>query len=269
VRRPGAEAAAPRRPIVGWLLAVFCVLVAAVVVMAVLPASLAARFLPASVSAQDFSGSLWHGSAAHLRVGGREAGALEWQLQPAALLHLGLDARLHWVQRAFVLDGRLTASGQTLKLSQLEGGGPIEDLQDLGLPAGCRGLAQVNLPELEASLAAGAPSLKSMTGTVRVDDLVLPAVGGAAPLGSYVIDLPAPDAAAGPELTGHVHDAGGPLGLDARVRYAPQTHLGTLSGTVIPRGPLPAGLQRGLNDLATLHAPDPQGRIPLDLEFTL
>jgi hypothetical protein len=47
------------------------------------PASLITRFLPPFISAQDFSGSLWHGSAGRIAVNGRDAGAVEWRL------HLG------------------------------------------------------------------------------------------------------------------------------------------------------------------------------------
>jgi hypothetical protein len=250
------------------LLAAFCVLAALVVALAVLPASVAARFLPPQVSAQEYSGSLWHGSAAQIRVLGREAGALEWELHPAALLHLDLEAQLHWVLGGFVLDGRLTGSGHTLTLTQLEGGGPIEDLHGLGVPADCHGIARVSLSMLEASLQGAALALRSVSGTLEVSDLVLPAVGGSADLGTYVLEVP-PTTSPGTDLNGRLHDAGGLLGLEAAVRYSPQSHLGTLSGTVTPRGELPPGLRRALDSMAALHAPDPGGGIPVDLEFTL
>ncbi len=258
------------------LLALVGVLAALVVIAAVLPASLARRFLPPAVSVEDFSGTIWHGSAGHVRVLGREAGALEWELHPAALLHLALDARLHWVQQSFVLDALLEASSGRLRLSNVEGGGPIEDLHGLGLPPGCAGLAQINLRELEARLTAQQLEPVSLAGTVLVSGLVWPPLGDHADLGAYRLEVPATGPGAGSgaadpgEISGRLTDAGGgPLGLEADLHYAPSTHLGTLSGTVVRRGPLPPGLERGLNDIAAMHAPDPQGRIPLDLEFTL
>ena len=39
-----------------------------------LPASLATRFLPPQVQAEDFSGTLWHGSAGRLTAFGHNAG---------------------------------------------------------------------------------------------------------------------------------------------------------------------------------------------------
>ena len=58
-----------------------------------------------TVHAEDFSGSLWHGSAGKISVNARDAGALEWRLHPAALLGMAVAADLHWVKVGFVLDG--------------------------------------------------------------------------------------------------------------------------------------------------------------------
>src|SRR5271154_5084465 len=49
------------------------------VILAALPASIVTHFLPPGVRAEDFSGSIWHGSAGRLRVNARDAGALEWR----------------------------------------------------------------------------------------------------------------------------------------------------------------------------------------------
>src|ERR1700744_6341045 len=82
VNRDIERARPPRR----WplILAGAIVLIGAAIF--VLPASLAARFLPAQVHADDFSGSLLHGAAGKLSVNARDAGALEWQGGPFALL---------------------------------------------------------------------------------------------------------------------------------------------------------------------------------------
>ena len=73
-------------------------------VLLVLPASLAARFLPPQILAEDFSGTLWHGSAGKLTVNARNAGACEWHIHPLALLALAVDAEVHWVRVSAVLD---------------------------------------------------------------------------------------------------------------------------------------------------------------------
>src|SRR5258708_13315845 len=56
------------------------------VIVASLPASIVARFLPPVVRAEDFSGSIWHGSAGKISVAAHDAGALGGRPHPAALL---------------------------------------------------------------------------------------------------------------------------------------------------------------------------------------
>ena len=65
------------------LIAVLAVL--AVIVIA-LPASMLKRYLPAGVNAEDFSGTVWHGSAGAITANGVNLGAVEWHLHPGALL---------------------------------------------------------------------------------------------------------------------------------------------------------------------------------------
>src|SRR3984957_10442461 len=72
--------------------------------IAVLPASVITHFLPPSVHAEDFSGSIWHGSAGKVSVNWRDAGALEWRLHPAALLGLTVLTDLHLGKTGFVID---------------------------------------------------------------------------------------------------------------------------------------------------------------------
>src|ERR1700727_1201669 len=123
--------AAPARSL--WpRIALIGVLAVLAVIVAVLPASLANKFLPPAVRAEDFSGTLWHGSAGRLTVAGRDAGALEWQLHPLALFKLRLDADLHWVKGSFVLDGEADVSRSDFQASNLRGGGPIADLSTFG-----------------------------------------------------------------------------------------------------------------------------------------
>jgi hypothetical protein len=57
--------------------------------------------------------------------------------------------------------------------------------------------------------------------------------------------------------------------LNATIHYAPSERRAILSGTLVERADAPAALRSQLNDLAQIHARDAQGRIPVDLEFTL
>ena len=102
-----------------------------------------------------------------------------------------------------------------------------------------------------------------------MSDLASPQVAAGADLGGYSLHFAdsaiTPDSDATAELT----DTGGPLALDAVIRFSVKERRGMLSGTVKERADAPAALRSQLDDLAQLHARDAQGRIPVDLEFTL
>jgi hypothetical protein len=180
--------APPPRRLWPYLLVVFGVAVLAVAISA-LPASLVTHFLPVSVHAEDFSGSVWHGSAGRIAVAAHNAGALEWRLHPGALLQMKVAAELHWVKGAFLVDGNVEVDRGTLLASHLEGGGPIEDLRDLGLAPGWRGIAKIQVEQLKVGLSSDAPSLKAAVGTIGVSNLASAQVAGGADLGGY---LPTP-----------------------------------------------------------------------------
>lgn len=248
-------------------LALIGVVAAVAVVICVLPASIAARFLPPSVRAADFSGSIWHGSAGRLTIAGRPAGAIEWTIHPLALLGRRLSADLHWVKGGFVLDGSAEATAARLHASKLDGGGPLADLTDLGLDAGWKGNAAVHVTELSAELTAGGARLTSAVGDIGVGNVAALQIAGGAPLGGYVLKFDDPDAASG-ELTATLSDTGGPLELNAQIRLATQARSGLLSGTLKARPEASPQLRAQLDGLAQLHAPDAAGRLPVDLEFT-
>src|SRR5579859_3810978 len=98
------------------------------VVISALPASIVTRFLPPEVHAEDFSGSIWHGSAGKIGVNARDAGALEWRLHPAALLARRVSADVHWVKVAFVADAAVDIDREGFSAHAVKGHGPIEDL---------------------------------------------------------------------------------------------------------------------------------------------
>src|SRR5580692_8330500 len=98
----GAEPAARTRS--HWPIVLIGIVAIAAAIVAALPASIIAHFLPPAVVAEDFSGSLWHGSAGKITLNAHDAGALEWRLHPAALLGMSVSADLHWVKLGFVID---------------------------------------------------------------------------------------------------------------------------------------------------------------------
>lgn len=247
--------------------AVLCVVVVA------LPASLAARFLPAGVHADDFSGNLWHGSAGTVTINGRSAGAIEWRLHPASLLRLEAALDLHWVRVGFVADATAQANTHGLTLRNLEGGGPIEDLRGLGLGEGWRGTATFDFRELQVAFgsaaAGGALIPESAVGDLTVSDLSAAAVADGADLGGYTLHLANAAITPGADATAELRDTGGPLEVQATIHFSTVGRTGMLSGAVRERADAAPALRAQIEKLTQLHARDAQGRIPVDLEFTL
>jgi hypothetical protein len=249
-------------------IALIGVLAVLVVVIAVLPASLANKFLPPAVRAEDFSGTLWHGSAGRISVAGRDAGALEWHLHPLALFKLRLNADLHWVKGSFVVDGAADVSRSDFRASDLRGGGPIADLATFGVAPGWQGLAEIRIRNIAADLAGPSPALRSAVGEIDVADVSSPQVAGGSDIGSYALTFDDASLSANGEARAALVDKGGPLSLDASLTLTPQSRTGMLSGTVKERADAPPALRKDLDNVAQLHARDAQGRIPIDLEFT-
>lgn len=262
-----AAPAARRTPRWPWL--VLGLLLIICVIVSVLPASLIARVLPPGSQAEDFSGTVWHGSAGKIAFNGVDAGALEWQLHPAALLHLAVAANVHWVKTGFVLDGDVEANRGGFLVSNLHGGGPIEDLSAFGLPPTWTGTASVAMRSVQGQFSGGAVVLKSALGDVQVENLMSPRFTDGADIGDYKLHMA--DGAITPDTdaTGEIDDIGGPLEAHAVIRYSPKEKRATLTGTVRERSALPSGLHAQLENLSQLRPRDAQGRIPVDLEFTL
>jgi hypothetical protein len=253
-----------------WPIVLIGLAAALAVIIAALPASVVAHFLPPSIHAEDFSGSIWHGSAGKISVDARDAGALEWRLHPAALLGLTVTADLRWVKVGFVLDASATIRRQGFVAHAVKGGGPIEDLHDLGVAAGWRGVAEVNFSELTGDFTQPL----SAVGDLHVANLRSEQIAQGADLGSYALRMgeaaaglaaPAGDGA----VTAQLVDTGGPLEVQTVIQYSPVERTGTLSGTLRERPDAPTALRNQLDNLSQLRGRDPQGRIPVDLEFHL
>jgi hypothetical protein len=231
----------------------------------VLPASLLARFLPAQIHAEDFSGTLWHGSAGRLSVNARDAGACEWHMHPLALLALSVDADVHWVKVAAVIDATVHLDRHGFRAHNIRGSMPIEALQDLGIAPGWRGNAAFDLTRVEGDFG----KITAVAGTVEVNALHSVGIAAGSDLGNYQVrlqpDALSPDGA----ITATLVDQGGPLELQAQAHYVPDTHTGLLSGTLKERPEASASLREQLQNLTQMRARDAAGRIPVELEFTL
>jgi hypothetical protein len=264
-RSRGPKAAAPaERSRAIWPFVLIGLVTVAAVIIATLPASLAKHFLPASVSAQELSGSLWHGSAGTIMVNSRNAGALEWQLHPSALLKLALAADVHWVKGGFALDAIGHLDGHGFSAENVHGGGPIEDLSTLGIPAGWHGTAAIKLDEVSGDFSA----VTAATGDIQVTNLACNQVAAGSDLGDYDLNIPPGATAADGSTTAKLSDRGGPVQVQADIRLSPKEHSGLLSGTIMARAEASPALRKQIDNLAQLHVRDSQGRIPVEFEFT-
>jgi Type II secretion system (T2SS), protein N len=260
--RRGVEGVRPPARRWPWVLAGVIVLIPAGV--ALLPASMIGRFLPAQVRAEDFSGSFLHGAAGKIMVNARDAGAIEWQIHPLSLLRLAAVADIRWVKVGFVIDGTVELTRQGASAHDIRGGGPIDSLRDLGLAAGWRGNAVLSFADLKTDFT----TLQSIQGRIEANDLSSDRIAEGGDLGSYVLQLG--EAAISPDgnLTGTLSDAGGPLEVQAQIRFSPGTRTGLFSGTLKERPEASPALRNQLNSLAQLRARDAAGRFPVELEFS-
>jgi Type II secretion system (T2SS), protein N len=248
-----------------WPLVLAGLIVALAATIFVLPASLLARFLPNAVHAEDFSGSLIHGAAARISINGRDAGAIEWQLHPLALLGLSIAMNVHWVNVGFVVDGVAQIDRNGFVGHDLKGGGPLEDLRDLGLPPGWRGNCTLSISEIKSNFNR----LLAASGRIEVAGVSSADIAQGADLGGYSLELPAAAVSPDGSITANLNDTGGPVEIKAQIRFSSATRTGLLSGTIKERADIAPALKNQLDNLAQLHRPDAQGAFPIDLEFTL
>jgi hypothetical protein len=234
------------------------------VIVAALPASIIARFLPPEVHAEDFSGSVWHGSAGKVSINARDAGALEWRLHPAALLGMQVSADVHWVKVGFVVDAAVNVDRLGVTAHAVKGGGSIEDLRDFGVAAGWRGMVNINFSELKSDWVKPLAAV----GDIQASNLTSAQIAQGVDLGGY--DLRLAEGAIGTDgsVTVQLTDTGGPLDVKALIHLSAKERTGLLTGTMKERPEAPAALLSDLEGVVQLRGRDPQGRIPVDLEFT-
>jgi hypothetical protein len=254
-----------------FVLPVILIVVLAALTVAVIavPASLVTHFLPPFISAEDYSGSLWHGSAGRIAVNGRNAGAIEWRLHPGALMRLTVSADLHWVKVGFVADGSADVNREGFALHDVEGDGLVDDLADMGVAAGWHGMVSFKFTQLKGVFTGGAPNLVSAVGDLSVTKLAYAQIAEGADLGGYVLHVPEGALAPNSDAAAELSDTGGPLEVHAIIHFSPKEHSGILSGTIKERAGAPPALLAQVDNLTQLHPRDGQGRVPVELEFTL
>jgi hypothetical protein len=253
---------APKRLI--WPIVLVAVLAIGAVVLIALPASLITRFLPAQIHAEDFSGSVWHGSSGRISFESRPVGALEWRLHPLSLLSMSVAADLRWVKGSTVIDAGVSIDSHGFRARHIRGGGSLEDLRDLGMAPGWSGNTKLDLDEIKGTFS----NIESAAGTIDLSALASAGIAGGADLGSYRLTL-SPKAVDADSVSASLRDMGGPLEAQADIRYTPASRTGLLSGTIKERADATPALRAEVANLAQMRPRDSSGRIPVEFEFAL
>ena len=252
------------RPARRWPFIVLGLIVLSGAVIFALPASFAARFMPAQVQAEDFSGNLLHGAAGKIRINARDAGAIEWQVHPLALLRLAIVADIHWVKVGFLIDGTAELKAGGFAAHDITGGGPIDDLQTLGFAEGWKGTAKLTFVAIKGNFR----QLETAVGKIDVANISSVGVAQGSDLGSYELQLGPQSIAPDGSLSATLSDTGGPVEAQAQILFSPATRTGMLSGTLKERAEASPALRNQLSNLSQLRPRDASGRFPVELEFT-
>ena len=177
-----------RRTHVALVAALFLVLL-----LARLPASIATSLLPPSVIANNPSGTLWRGTAAHvqLNLSGQwfALGSVEWELHPLCLLWgNAVTLRSSWGRQQLDLSAGIAFNGD-VQVSDASIVADISWVKNL-LPLFIAGDVKVDIDELSIS-TSGAPSV--LAGRLVWENAAWQALGGDVSLGTYVVDVTTSD----------------------------------------------------------------------------
>ena len=177
-----------RRSLIALSAALFLLLL-----VARLPASIATALAPPTVIANNPSGTLWRGSAAHVQVNvnGRwfALGSVDWQLHPMGLLFGdALTLKSSWGRQQLDLSAGVAINGD-VTVSDVSVRADISWIKNL-LPLFVAGDLTADIESLRVT-AAGVP--QTIIGRVVWENAAWQAMGGDVSLGTYAIDIETTD----------------------------------------------------------------------------
>jgi len=128
--------------------------------------------LPAGISLNQVSGSLWNGSAGQLKVNQQWFYDVSWSLSPTQLLagRVALQLNVPATENDIAGQGELTYSTAGLKLNELEVAGqlaPLLALTDVAMPIETRGNWQLTLKEYQLQLPLEQRWCEQLTGSAE------------------------------------------------------------------------------------------------------
>ena len=174
-------------------LAVVAAALFSLLLVARLPASIAAALLPPTIVAQNPSGTLWRGNAAHVQVNVNgqwfALGGVDWELHPMGLLFgEALTLKASWGRQQLDLSAGVALNGD-VTVSDISVRADISWIKNL-LPLFVAGDLTADIATLRVT-AAGVP--EEITGRVVWENAAWQAMGGDVSLGTYAIDIETTD----------------------------------------------------------------------------
>ncbi len=229
--------------------------------IALVPASLLARWVPQGVAVAGFEGTIWSGRASTVNVQGLDLGAATWTCSPWPLLVLEWACRVAVKPAGGQLAGSLNGGFGTdqIEAHDLTGNLPIEYLEGIATPRGWTGGLELEVAAVR--IAAGMP--QDAEGRLFVRDLKAPGPGGAM-LGDFELTIGEGAVGTG-TLTGRLTDLGGPLRVRGTIELKRDRSY-FASGEVAPG---PGAGPAVFDSLSALGPPDSTGRRPFSVEGTL
>jgi general secretion pathway protein N len=232
-----------------------------VFLVALVPATVLTRWLPADVAVSGLDGTVWSGRASSLSLRGHALGAASWSCRPWPLLKLEWSCRVELQPPGGAVSASLSGDfkGKEIEARDLSGQLPITNFEGIATPRGWTGL--LHLDVTRARIAGGLP--QDAEGKIVVRGLRAPGPSGEL-LGDF--ELTIGEGAVGTEtLTGRLTDLGGPLRVRGTIELKRDRSY-FASGEVSP-GP---GAGPAIFDtLGFLGPPDLAGRRPFTVEGTL
>ncbi|MEO8224760.1 MAG: type II secretion system protein N [Gammaproteobacteria bacterium] len=226
---------------------------------AMLPARivLPAIGVPAAV-ASDVRGTIWHGAAGRVSLGGLALGPVNWQALPARLLLGQLAADVEAKLPDGFANGRVdVAPGGRITLADFAAAAPLSWLSPGAALAGGQLTARLETLAISSGRVAAAVGSVELAGVV----LPIPTAGPQLGPGTYTVTFAAANLGADQPLTGELKDNGGPLEIAGTVKITPPGSY-EVSGTAKPRPGAPPEL---LNALQMLGPATPDGGHVLSL----
>ncbi|WP_022963363.1 type II secretion system protein N [Halopseudomonas pelagia] len=204
--------------------------------------------LPAQVTLEGLTGTLWAGQVGRMQVQGVDQGALRWDWQPSGLLRGNISLDLFWQPRNGQVTAQLDVGLGSIRLKNVDGRLDAASMAALNkAPFVLAGHWLLDVPLLELNEF-------EYIGQAEGQLVWENAAGGlpnALPLGHLTADLNGEDG----WLVFHLADRGGPLGLRGDGRWRPGQAL-ALNTQMQARADADAALVGGLT---LLGKPNAQG----------